>query len=92
MNRVLYVVHGRPARSGKLAESRTQRNSSSMNQTVLTTKGFRMIKSKENAVLNIFGENSCLFVVIPYIFSLCLGVFVAMSQLCKTKPICWTLK
>jgi len=55
----------------------------------------------KNAVLNIFSENSCLtremaalpisqveFVVIPYIFSLCLGGFVAVSQLCKTKPIC----
>jgi len=29
MNRVLYVVHGRPARSGKHAENRTLRNSSS---------------------------------------------------------------
>jgi hypothetical protein len=45
----------------------------------------------KNAVLNIFSENSCLtremvalpisqveFVVISYIFSLCLGGFVAM--------------
>ena len=59
----------------------------------------------ENAVLNILTENSCLtreivalpisqveFVVISYIFSLWLGGFVAMSQLCKTKPICWMLK
>jgi len=59
-------------------------------------------------VLNILTENSCLFVVIPYIFSLCRSLsavapalhstqcggglakadgFVAMSQLCKTKPI-----
>jgi len=74
-----------------------------------------MTKSQENAVLNIFTENSCLtremaalpisqveFVVIPYIFSLCrrlsavalakADAFVAMSQLCKTKPICWILK
>ena len=51
----------------------------------------------KNAVLNIFSENSCLFVVIPYIFSLCRRLsavalskadgFVAMSQLCKTNPI-----
>jgi alpha-D-ribose 1-methylphosphonate 5-triphosphate synthase subunit PhnI len=122
MNRVLYVVHGRPARSGKLAENRTLRNSSSTNQTVLATKKFRMTKSQENAVLNILTENSCLtremaalpisqveFVVISYIFSLCRSLsavapalhstqcgggsvkadgFVAMSQLCKTKPIC----
>jgi len=74
------------------AENRTQKDSSSTNQTVLAIKKFRMTKSQENAVLNIFTENSCLFVVIPYIFSLCLGGFVAMSQLCKTKPICWTLK
>jgi len=101
-----------PARSGKLAENRTQRNSSSTNQTVLATKKFRMTKSQENAVLNILTENSCLFVVIPYIFSLRRSLsavlssealakeeafvkadgFVAMSQLCKTKPICWILK
>jgi hypothetical protein len=57
-------------------------------------------------------ENSCLFVVISYIFPLCRSLsaiafvkadlsavdlskadaFVAMSQLCKTNPICWILK
>ena len=55
-----------------------------MNQIFLATKRFRMTKTQENAVLNIFSENSCLtremaalpilqveFVVIPYIFSLC---------------------
>jgi len=60
-----------PVRNGKNAENRTLRNSSSANQTVLATKKFRMAKSRGNAVLNIFSENSCLFVVIPYIFSLC---------------------
>jgi hypothetical protein len=30
----------------------------------------------------------CLSVFVSW----CLGGFVAMSQLCKTKPICWTLK
>jgi len=51
-----------PARNGKNAENRTLRNSSSTNQTVLTTKKFRMTKSQENVVLNILTENSCLFV------------------------------
>jgi hypothetical protein len=83
-------------------QGRTKSKGSSMNQTVLATKKFRMTKSQENAVLNILTENSCLFVVISYIFSLCRSLsavaflkadaFVAMSQLCKTKPICWTLK
>jgi hypothetical protein len=36
-----------PARSGKLAENRTLRNSSSTNQTILTIKRFRIIKSYE---------------------------------------------
>jgi len=53
-----------PVRNGKNAENRTLRNSSSTNQTVLATKKFRMAKSWGNAVLNIFSENSCLFVVI----------------------------
>ena len=53
---------------------------------------------RKNSLLNLISENSCLFVVIPYIFPLCrrlsavafvkADVFVAMSQLCKTKPIC----
>jgi hypothetical protein len=46
-----------PARSGKLAENRTLRNSSSTNQTILATKKFRMTKSQENAVLNIFNPH-----------------------------------
>jgi len=31
-------------------------------------------------VLNIFSENSCSFVVIPYIFSLCLGGYEVIMQ------------
>jgi hypothetical protein len=34
-----------PVRNGKNAETRTHWDSSSMNQTILTTKRFRMIKS-----------------------------------------------
>jgi hypothetical protein len=87
---IIPIIRGGPPNGS--AESRTLRDSSSTNQTVLATKKFRMVKSQENAVLNILTENSCLFVVIPYIFSVCLGVFVAMSQLCKTNPIYWMLK
>jgi hypothetical protein len=42
------------------------------------------IMKKQNTV---FTFNFCLFTL----YSLCLGVFVA-TKLCKTKPICWTLK
>jgi len=73
---IISIIGGGPPNGA--AENRTLRNSSSTNQTVLATKKFRMVKSQENAVLNILTENSCLFVVIPYIFSLCLGGFVAM--------------
>jgi len=44
-----------PARSGKLAESRTQRNSSSTNQAILATKNLKMTE------LLIISPYSCMF-------------------------------
>jgi hypothetical protein len=79
---ILIIGEGLP---NGAAENCTLRNSSSTNQTVLATKKFRMTKSQENAVLNIFSENSCLFVVIPYIFSLCRSLSAVAPALHSTR-------
>ena len=59
-----------PARSGKTAENRTKRDSSSRNQAVLATKKFRMTKYREKCDdKHNYIENSCLFVFIPSVQS-----------------------
>ncbi len=80
-----------PARSGKTAENRTKRDSSSRNQAVLATKKFRMTKYREKCDdKHNYIENSCLFVFIRvYSFRAIRGEIRATNydKLCKTNPI-----
>jgi len=77
-----------PARSGKLAENRTQRNRSSMNQTVLAIKKFRMTK------LLIISPYACSFYTLYAIRNTLYATRYtrieypeSSNDLCKTNPI-----